>query len=58
MHRIGRTGRTQHVGNAISLVCVDEDKLLKDIERLLKRKRPRMAVSGYKPDLRIKAELI
>ncbi|WP_174889012.1 ATP-dependent RNA helicase RhlE [Candidatus Williamhamiltonella defendens] len=58
VHRIGRTGRAQHAGEAISLVCVDEDKLLKDIERLLKREIPRMAVSGYEPDLRIKAEPI
>ncbi|ATW29522.1 ATP-dependent RNA helicase RhlE [Candidatus Williamhamiltonella defendens] len=58
VHRIGRTGRAQHAGQAISLVCVDEDKLLKDIERLLKREIPRMAVSGYEPDLRIKAEPI
>jgi len=58
VHRIGRTGRAQHAGEAISLVCVDEDKLLKDIERLLKREIPRMAVPGYEPDLRIKAEPI
>ncbi|WP_174891300.1 ATP-dependent RNA helicase RhlE [Candidatus Hamiltonella defensa] len=58
VHRIGRTGRAQHAGQAISLVCVDEDKLLKDIERLLKREIPRMAVPGYEPDLRIKAEPI
>ncbi|MES9992631.1 MAG: DEAD/DEAH box helicase, partial [Candidatus Thiodiazotropha sp.] len=34
VHRIGRTGRAGNEGEAISLVCVDEHKLLRDIERL------------------------
>ena len=37
VHRIGRTGRAAATGEALSLVCVDEHKLLRDIERLLKR---------------------
>ena len=37
VHRIGRTGRAGATGEAVSLVCVDEFKLLRDIERLLKR---------------------
>ncbi len=36
VHRIGRTGRAAATGEALSLVCVDEHKLLRDIERLLK----------------------
>ncbi|MBI6549710.1 ATP-dependent RNA helicase RhlE [Xenorhabdus lircayensis] len=58
VHRIGRTGRADATGQAISLVCVDEHKLLKDIERLLKREIPRIATSGYEPDPSIKAEPI
>ncbi|MDC9596453.1 ATP-dependent RNA helicase RhlE [Xenorhabdus anantnagensis] len=58
VHRIGRTGRADATGQAISLVCVDEHKLLKDIERLLKREIPRIAISGYEPDPSIKAEPI
>ncbi|MBA1330165.1 RNA helicase, partial [Candidatus Endoriftia persephone str. Guaymas] len=38
VHRIGRTGRAGNEGEAVSLVCIDEHKLLRDIERLLKRK--------------------
>ncbi|MGB5672683.1 MAG: DEAD/DEAH box helicase, partial [Sedimenticolaceae bacterium] len=38
VHRIGRTGRAGNEGEAMSLVCVDELRLLRDIERLLGRK--------------------
>ena len=56
VHRIGRTGRAGNDGVAVSLVSVDEKKLLVDIERLLKRKIAVEAVSGYEPDPSIKAE--
>jgi ATP-dependent RNA helicase RhlE len=43
IHRIGRTGRAGMPGEAISLVCPDETRLLADIEKLLKRAIPRQA---------------
>ncbi|WP_086871695.1 ATP-dependent RNA helicase RhlE [Kosakonia pseudosacchari] len=58
VHRIGRTGRAAATGEALSLVCVDEHKLLRDIERLLKKEIPRIALEGYEPDPSIKAEPI
>ncbi|MBL3589152.1 MAG: ATP-dependent RNA helicase RhlE [gamma proteobacterium endosymbiont of Lamellibrachia anaximandri] len=58
VHRIGRTGRAGNEGEAASLVCVDEHKLLKDIERLLKRSIPQEVLPGYEPDPNIKAEPI
>jgi len=58
VHRIGRTGRAGNEGEAMSLVCVDELKLLKDIERLIKREIPKVEIDGYKPDPTIKAEPI
>ena len=58
VHRIGRTGRAGAAGEAISLVCVDEDKFLADIEKLTKRTIPAEIVPGFAPDARIKAEPI
>ena len=58
VHRIGRTGRAGREGEAISLVCVDELKLLRDIERVIKREIPKRAIDGYEPDASIKAEPI
>lgn len=49
VHRIGRTGRAGSSGAAISLVDQEELKLLKAIERLIKRDIPRVEVSGFTP---------
>jgi ATP-dependent RNA helicase RhlE len=48
VHRIGRTGRAGSAGRAISLVCAEENKLLRDIERLLKKPIERIEVDGFK----------
>jgi len=58
VHRIGRTGRAGREGEAVSLVCVDENHLLRDIERLLKRELPRVVIPGHEPDPSIRAEPI
>ena len=58
IHRIGRTARAGQDGHAISLVCIDEQEYLRDIERLLKRRIEKEVVPGYQPDPRIKAEPI
>ena len=58
VHRIGRTGRAGNEGVAMSLVCVDELGLLKDIERLIKRSIPKLVIEGFEPDLSIKPEPI
>ncbi|KPF49253.1 RNA helicase [beta proteobacterium AAP65] len=58
VHRIGRTGRAGAQGEAVSLVCVDEEIFLKDIERLIKRSIPREEVPGFGPPAGEKAEPI
>lgn len=58
IHRIGRTGRAGNEGNACSLVCIDEKRLLADIERLLKQKIPVEMIPGYEPDPSIPAQPI
>ncbi len=58
VHRIGRTGRAGNEGEAMSLVCVDELKLLRDIERLIKRDIPKDIIDGFEPDPSIKPEPI
>ena len=58
IHRIGRTGRAGAEGEALSLVCVDEHKLLKDIEKLLRKDLPKDVIQGYAPDPSIPAEPI
>lgn len=58
VHRIGRTGRAGREGEAVSLVCIDEHKLLKDIERLLKKDLIKEIVPGYEPDPSIRAQPI
>ena len=54
IHRIGRTGRAGQDGQAVSLVCVDEKKLLADIERLLEQNIEKVVIEGYEPDESIK----
>jgi len=58
VHRIGRTGRAGTEGAAVSLVCVDEIKLLHDIERLLKKQIEVIDCPEYAPDPSIRAEPI
>jgi len=58
VHRIGRTGRAGREGEAVSLVCVDENDFLRGIERLISQKIPKVVVEGFEVDPSIKAEPI
>ena len=50
VHRIGRTGRAGTTGKAISLVCADEAKQLRDIERVINKPLERVEIEGFEPD--------
>jgi ATP-dependent RNA helicase RhlE len=49
VHRIGRTGRAGEEGAALSLVGADEVKLLKAIQRLLKKDIPVLPMPVFEP---------
>jgi ATP-dependent RNA helicase RhlE len=56
VHRIGRTGRAGSSGAAVSLVDREELKLLKDIEKLIKREIPKVQVEGFVPSDKVEPE--
>ncbi|UFH58087.1 DEAD/DEAH box helicase [Sulfurovum mangrovi] len=58
VHRIGRTGRAGNVGEAVSLVCIDELDLLANIEKLIKKEIKKVDIPAFAPDPNIKAEPI
>jgi ATP-dependent RNA helicase RhlE len=53
IHRVGRTGRAGNAGEAVSFCAPDEERMLVEIERLLKRSIPVAAagiiVAGRRP---------
>jgi ATP-dependent RNA helicase RhlE len=56
VHRIGRTGRAGSQGDAISLVCEEEMRMLGEIERLIKREIPKEVIPGFEPGTAPKSE--
>jgi ATP-dependent RNA helicase RhlE len=51
VHRIGRTGRAGHQGNAISLVSAEEKHWLAEIQKLIKLEIPQQVVPGFDPEV-------
>ena len=47
VHRIGRTGRADAVGDAISFVTPDDEQYVRDVEKLTKKKIERKTISGF-----------
>jgi ATP-dependent RNA helicase RhlE len=50
VHRIGRTGRAGHDGAAVSLVCLDEEGFMQEIERFTKQRIPAQVIEGFGPE--------
>jgi ATP-dependent RNA helicase RhlE len=48
VHRIGRTGRAGATGIAVSLVAPDEIGLMKDIEKVLRKPIPQLALPHFR----------
>lgn len=46
-HRIGRTGRAERSGRAVSFICYDDHVMVKAIERLQGRSIERLSVEGF-----------
>ena len=49
VHRIGRTGRAGNSGQAVSLVCMDEEGFMHEIERFTKQQIPVEILEGFGP---------
>ena len=47
VHRIGRTGRAQAIGDAISFVTPDDEGAVRDVERMTRKSVPRKRVDGF-----------
>ncbi len=47
VHRVGRTGRAFTIGDAITLVGIDEEKHVIAIEKLIGSELPRLALAGF-----------
>jgi ATP-dependent RNA helicase RhlE len=58
VHRIGRTGRAGNDGAAVSLVCLDEEGFMQEIERYTKRQIPAQVIEGFAPEPGERAEPI
>ncbi|HSV55055.1 MAG TPA: DEAD/DEAH box helicase [Burkholderiaceae bacterium] len=58
VHRIGRTGRAGNSGEAVSLVCLDEEGFMRDIERFTKQQIEVRVVEGFGPEAGEQAEPI
>ena len=58
VHRIGRTGRAGREGHAVSLVCMDEEGFMMEIERFTRQEIPVQMIDGFGPDEGEQAEPI
>ena len=56
VHRIGRTGRAGEKGDAISIVCATEHRLIREIQHLLKINVEFEVADGFEPAIQFPAK--
>ncbi|MDD5325921.1 MAG: DEAD/DEAH box helicase, partial [Polaromonas sp.] len=56
VHRIGRTGRAGNSGQAVSLVCLDEEGFMQDIERYTRQNIEKIVIPGFEAEPGERAE--
>jgi ATP-dependent RNA helicase RhlE len=47
IHRIGRTGRAEHTGDAFTLVTPDDGEMVRDLERIMGQPLLRQTLTGF-----------
>ncbi|HVR37579.1 MAG TPA: C-terminal helicase domain-containing protein, partial [Thermoanaerobaculia bacterium] len=47
VHRIGRTGRAEAIGDAISFVTPEDEPYVRDLEKMIRKKVERKRVDGF-----------
>jgi ATP-dependent RNA helicase RhlE len=47
VHRIGRTGRAQAIGDAISFVTPEDESAVRDVEKMTRKAVPRKRIDGF-----------
>ncbi len=47
IHRIGRTGRAEHTGDAFTLVTPDDQDMIRSMEKIIGKPLPRQALEGF-----------
>jgi len=57
IHRVGRTGRAEATGDAFTFVSPEEETNLRDIERAIGRRLPRVTVPDFDYDAKPQARL-
>jgi ATP-dependent RNA helicase RhlE len=51
IHRIGRTGRAEHTGDAFTLVTPDDRDMIRELEKIMGKPLPRQTLDGFDYDI-------
>jgi ATP-dependent RNA helicase RhlE len=51
IHRIGRTGRAERSGDAFTLVCPEDNAMVRELEKIMGQALSRQTIPGFNYDL-------